>query len=75
MFNPIALYELGKSIHEERLREVERFRLSSAARSESADQFNRRRRHINVKDVFTRKSVAKTIRFAHLDYIITLKET
>ena len=75
MYHPMALYELAKSVHEERLRESERARLSSAAKSASAHKFKKRVWQVNVKDVFTWKSVAKTIHFAHLDHIITLKET
>jgi|GEM_PF-4786379 len=75
MYHPMALYELGKSVHEERLREAERARLSSAAKSALPNKTNKRVWHVNVKEVFTWKSVAKTIHFAHLDYIITFKET
>ena len=75
MYHPMALYELGKSVHEDRLRKAERTRLSSAAKSASADKFYKRTWQVNVKDVFTWKSVAKTIHFAHLDHIITFKET
>ena len=75
MYRPMALYEFGKSVHEDRLREAERARLSSTAKSASTNKFKKRVWPVNVKDVFTRKSVAKAIRFAHLDYIIALKET
>ena len=75
MYHPMALYELGKSVHEERLREAEQARLSNAAKSGSANKTKKRVWHVNVKDVFTWKSVAKTIHFAHLDDIIRFKET
>ena len=75
MYHPMALYELGKSVHEDRPREAERARLSSAAKSASVNKFKKRVWHVNVKDVFTWKSVAKAIHFAHLEYIIALKET
>jgi hypothetical protein len=71
----MALYRLGNSVHEDRLREAEWARLSSAAKSVSANKFKMQIWHINVKDVFTWKSVAKAIHFAHFDYIIALKET
>lgn len=74
MYHPTALYELAKDIHKERLREAERSRLSRAVQSASVDQFKKRHWHVNVKDVFTWKSVAKAIHFAHLDHISTLKE-
>ena len=75
MYHPMALYELAKSVHEARLRKAERARLSSAAKSASANKFKKRVWQVNVKDVFIWKRVAKAIHFAHLDYIIPFKET
>ena len=75
MYHPMALYELGKSVHEDRLREAERARLSGVAKSASTNKFKKRVWPVNVKDVVKWKSVAKTIHFAHLDHIITFKET
>ncbi len=72
-YHPMALYEFAKSVHEERLREAERARLSNAVKSASANEFKQRVWRINVKGVFTRNSAAKAIRFIHLDHIIKLK--
>ena len=75
MYHPMALYELGKSVHEDRLREAERDRFSSIAKSAPVNRLKKQVWQVNAKNVFRLKSVAKAIHFAHLDYIIALKET